>query len=123
MDGNKFEEVLKDKQKYEVNSDPNEVAAAMFEYYLPRFKVLTDKLSSKGSKRVLKALIEYPLVEDDCKFQSEIEKEVFLIGENLLLAKVMMVNQALLDHETSLETQSSSSENNDAQNQENVVNG
>lgn len=86
---------------------PEEVASAMFNLYLPRFQLMVSKLSNKSLKRVLKALIEYPLVEEDFKF-SEMEKETFLIAENLIIAKVMMINHTLMQHEADLQTQKQS---------------
>ena len=75
----------------------------MFNLYLPRFQAMVDKLSNKSLRRVLKALIEYPLVEEDFKFSGELEKEAFLVAENLILAKVMMINHTLMQHQEDLQ--------------------
>jgi hypothetical protein len=93
------------KQEQLNQTPPEEVAASMFNLYLPRFQLMVDKLSNKSLRRVLKALIEYPLVEDDFKFSSELEKETFLVAENLILAKVMMINHTLMQHEVDLQSQ------------------
>lgn len=95
------------KQEQLDQTPPEEVAATMFNLYLPRFQLMVDKLSNKSLKRVLKALIEYPLVEDDTKL-SETEKETFLVAENLILAKVMMINHTLMQHQVDLQNQQES---------------
>lgn len=93
----------------EINqTPPEEVAAAMFNLYLPRFQMMVDKLSNKSLRRVLKALIEYPLVEEDFKFSGELEKETFLVAENLILAKVMMINHTLMEQQTQLQNEEKS---------------
>ena len=92
------------KQAQVQQTPPEEVAAAMFNLYLPRFQMMVDKLSNKSLKRVLKALIEYPLVEDETNL-SATEKETFLVAENLILAKVMMINHTLLEHEVELQSE------------------
>jgi len=93
------------KQEQLNQTPPEEVAASMFNLYLPRFQLMVDKLSNKSLRRVLKALIEYPLVEEDFKFSNELEKETFLVAENLILAKVMMINHTLMQHEVDLQSE------------------
>jgi hypothetical protein len=127
MDGNEAlnleQEMIKQEQLNQ--TPPEEVAAAMFNLYLPRFQAIVSKLSNKSLRRVLKALIEYPLVEEDFKFSGELEKEAFLVAENLILAKVMMINHTLLQHEQDLHTQETSDtvESEALINQEEIVNG
>lgn len=100
------QEMIKQQQLNE--TPPEEVAAAMFNLYLPRFQAMVDKLSNKSLKRVLKALIEYPLVEEDFKFSGELEKETFLVAENLILAKVMMINHTLMEQQIDLQNEEQS---------------
>lgn len=97
------------KQQQSTQTPPEEVAAAMFNLYLPRFQIMVDKLSNKSLRRVLKALIEYPLVEEDFKFSGELEKETFLVAENLILAKVMMINHTLMQQQEDLQSEKESS--------------
>jgi hypothetical protein len=106
MDGNEAVQLEQDmiKQEQLNQTPPEEVAASMFNLYLPRFQLMVDKLSNKSLRRVLKALIEYPLVEEDFKFSNELEKEAFLVAENLILAKVMMINHTLMQHEVDLQS-------------------
>lgn len=109
MDGNEAmqleQEMIKQDQLQE--SPPEEIAATMFNLYLPRFQLMVDKLSNKSLRRVLKALIEYPLVEEETKL-SEAEKETFLVAENLILAKVMMINHTLMQQQVDLQSQQES---------------
>jgi len=108
MDGNEAikleQEMIAQEQLNQ--TPPEEVAATMFNLYLPRFQMLVDKLSNKSLRRVLKALVEYPLVEEEYKL-SEQEKDTFLVAENLILAKVMMINHTLMEHEAGLHNQTS----------------
>lgn len=109
MDGNeaqKLEQEMITQEQFN-QTPPEEVAATMFNLYLPRFQMLVGKLSNKSLRRVLKALVEYPLVEEEYKL-SEQEKDVFLVAENLILAKVMMINHTLMEHEASLQDQTNS---------------
>lgn len=110
MDGNEAAQIEQEmiKRAEENQTPPQEVAAAMFNLYLPRFQMMVDKLSNKSLRRVLKALIEYPLVEEDFKFSGELEKETFLIAENLILAKVMMINHTLMEHQIDLQSEKNS---------------
>jgi DNA primase large subunit len=109
MDGNEAAKLEQEmiRQEEMQQTPPEEVAATMFNLYLPRFQNMVDKLSNKSLKRVLKALIEYPLVEDDMKL-SETEKDAFLVAENLILAKVMMINHTLMQQQVDLQNQQES---------------
>lgn len=111
------------KQAQGSQTPPEEVASAMFNLYLPRFQMMVDKLSNKSLKRVLRALIEYPLVEEDTKFSSDLEKETFLVAENLILAKIMMINHTLMEHEIGLQNQVSNDSIVEEVEQENKSNG
>jgi hypothetical protein len=125
MDGNEAVQLEQEmiKQEQLTQTPPEEVAASMFNLYLPRFQMMVDKLSNKSLKRVLKALIEYPLVEEETKFSSDIEKETFLVAENLILAKIMMINHTLMQHETSLQNSETSDSVKEENKQEKELNG
>lgn len=124
MDGNEAVQLEQEMIKHEqINqTPPEEVASAMFNLYLPRFQQMVDKLSNKSLRRVLKALIEYPLVDEDFKFSGELEKETFLVAENLILAKVMMINHTLLEQEASLQNKEVNDNVVEETNKENEVN-
>jgi len=125
MDGNEAVQLEQEmiKQEQLAQTPPEEVAASMFNLYLPRFQMMVDKLSNKSLKRVLRALIEYPLVEEDTKFSSDLEKETFLVAENLILAKIMMINHTLMEHEMGLQNPVSNDSILEEVKQENESNG
>lgn len=75
--------------------DPAEVAAQLYTLYLPRFLGIVDTLSNKQLKRLIKALIETPLMEEQPKFSTQDEKTAFAIGDELLQAKMALVISAL----------------------------
>ena len=68
--------------------DPAEVAAQLYSLYLPRFLGIVDTLSNKQLKRLIRALIETPLMEQQPKFSTEDEKVAFAIGDELLQANI-----------------------------------
>ena len=75
--------------------DPAEVAAQLYTLYLPRFLGIVDTLSNKQLKKLIKALIETPLMEEQPKFSTQDEKTAFAIGDELLQAKMALVISAL----------------------------
>lgn len=93
------------------DSDPEQVAATMFSLYLPRFQTMVGKLSNKALRRVLKALVEYPLVEEEYHFSSDLEKDTFFVAEQLILSKLMMVQSVMLNSTESLSNAESSVNN------------
>lgn len=124
MDGNEAVQLEQEmiKQAQGSQTPPEEVAASMFNLYLPRFQMMVDKLSNKSLKRVLKALIEYPLVVDETNL-SKTEKETFLVAENLILAKVMMINHTLLEQQVELQSETNGVSVVEEVKQENGTNG
>lgn len=101
MDGNESTAELIEElpqQSQSVSNNPEEIAATMFTLYLPRFQAAVDRLSNKALRRVLKALIEYPLVDEEYQFSSELEKDTFFVAERLILAKMMMIQHTLMNN-------------------------
>lgn len=99
MDGNEALQLTQETNVYTTESGHVEnTAATMFTLYLPRFQAMVGKLSNKALRRVLKALVEYPLVDEEYKFSSELEKDTFFIAEQLILAKLMMIQQTMLNN-------------------------
>lgn len=101
MDGNEsLAEVIEElpQRSESVSDHPEEVAATMFTLYLPRFQAAVDRLSNKALRRVMKALIEYPLVNEEYQFSSELEKDTFFVAERLILAKMMMIQHTLMNN-------------------------
>jgi hypothetical protein len=98
-DGNEALELTQETNVYNTDSSHVEnTAATMFTLYLPKFQLMVNKLSNKALRRVLKALVEYPLVEEEYNFSSQSEKDTFFIAEQLILAKLMMIQQTMLNH-------------------------
>lgn len=70
---------------------PEEVAAQLFYLYSPRFVQGISMLSKKALQRLITKLITYPLNDKELKHQSELEKNLFLIGDRLLESKYVMI--------------------------------
>ena len=70
---------------------PEEIAAQLVYFYTPHFLALVNQLSKKAVKRLVKALVEYPLNDKEYKHTSEEEKTAFLVGTRLLDAKYVMI--------------------------------
>lgn len=79
------------EQAKKATEDPEEVASMLFTLYLPRYFSLVEGLSSNAMRRMLKALVEYPLNEKNYMHSSEKEREAFNIGLRLLDAKYVML--------------------------------
>jgi len=71
--------------------DPSEMAAMMFQMYVPHFKAGLAKLSTRGLRRVLKNAVLYPLEQDDIQTSSEFEKQMVQLVSSLLEAKFIMI--------------------------------
>lgn len=82
-------EMLEEAKK--ATDDPEEVASMLFTLYLPRYFSLVEGLSSNAMRRMLKALVEYPLNDKNYMHSSPKEKEAFNIGLRLLDAKYVML--------------------------------
>jgi hypothetical protein len=50
--------------------------------------------------------VEYPLVEEEYNFSTQIEKDTFFIAEQLILSKLMMIQETMLNHPDLLQEQS-----------------
>lgn len=100
LDGNEAiaETQTEQEQHSRQENSPEEIAATMFTLYLPRFQAAVDRLSNKALRRVMKALIEYPLVDEEYQFSSELEKDTFFVAERLILAKMMMIQHTLFNN-------------------------
>lgn len=90
-----------------------------WEHTLPRFKASVDRLSGKSLKRVLKAVVESPLNQTEIKFQSNEEREAFLLGSRLQDCKNVMMN--LVTAHEALE-RADKEQNGATQGEENVTN-
>jgi len=68
-----------------------DLAAVLFRLYGPKFYQGIDRLNLKALRRVIKKLVTYPLNTKELKPQTNLEKEVFGIGDRLLEAKYVMI--------------------------------
>jgi hypothetical protein len=71
--------------------DPSEMAAMMFQMYVPHFKAGLAKLSTRGLRRVLQNAVLYPLEQDEIRTSSEFEKQMVQLVSSLLEAKFIMI--------------------------------
>ncbi len=90
------QQVMSPKQ---INS-PEDVYAQFFYLYSIQYKNLINNLSVKALRRLLKALVEYPLNEKDYQHTTQEEKNALLIAMRLLEAKQMMILHAMTQHAT-----------------------
>lgn len=85
-----------DQKDLVVQSSPQEeidvvgISSTLFGLYHPQFEKLVDSLSTNGVRRLLKALVAYPLEERYIKGSSENEKAAFQIGRRLLEANFLL---------------------------------
>lgn len=99
-------ELLEQAEKNQ--QDPVNLAATLFTIYLPRFQNLVGTLSSRALRRVLCALIEVPLNQSEFNHSTQQEKDCFAIGDRLLQAKWIMIQQAFMDNSKELHQATSS---------------
>lgn len=76
---------------------PEDVAARDFESQLPSFKNLSVGMSNKALRRVLNALVEFPLQEGKVKLTGQKEELLFSIGLHLIDCKMTMFQAVLLE--------------------------
>lgn len=76
-----------------------EVAAQLFYLYSPKFGQGLNSLSKKALQRLIMKLVTYPLNEKQLKHQSELEKNMFLIGDRLLESKYVMIIQTMMNNQ------------------------
>ena len=74
-----------------MSEDPQGMASVMIGLYMPKYLMGVDKLSSNALRRVLKKLVSYPLNDKEYKSTSQLEADVFNVGERLTEAKFMLM--------------------------------
>lgn len=106
------DEVEKAMLANESNSttNPEELASTMFAMYFPRYVANVDQLSSNSLRRLVKALVGYPLEDFTVKSSNKLESEAFAIGRALLDAKMMMIFQTYSNNLETLQEAANSSE-------------
>lgn len=78
---------------------PFEAAATMFGLYAPKFEQQLKQLTTGELRRVLNALVQYPLNEKEFLTDSQRVRTAFALGQALLEAKWVMIMQSVMDQE------------------------
>jgi hypothetical protein len=79
--------------------DPMAGPTALFALYGPQLMALTDKLSNRQLKRLLKYLVMYPLEDIKLNMKNPVEVEAFKIADRLVTSKYLMILGAAFEDE------------------------
>jgi hypothetical protein len=71
--------------------DPTLVASAIYAMYTPKFIEAIDKLSLRKLRRLVKALVQYPINNKEYKMITPLEKEMFAAGNAILESKFLLI--------------------------------
>jgi hypothetical protein len=85
--------------KSELSDNPDDVYAGMLKMYLPKFQGMVAKMSNKMLRRLINALIEFPLNQRDYNPKDPLEKGAFILGDRLLTTKAFLIISALREEE------------------------
>lgn len=80
----------KAEKLYDSGQTPEDVSAQFFFLYHPKFSARLNKLSSRQLRRIINALVKFPLEKDDYDPKNEDEREAFMLGDRLLTSKYVM---------------------------------
>lgn len=80
---------------------PFEAAATMFGLYAPKFEAHVKTMSTGELRRLLNALVQYPLNEKEFVNESQKLRTAFSLGQTLLEAKWVMLMQSMMEVEQS----------------------
>lgn len=69
---------------------PEDIAAEVFQMYLPVYRHIVGTLSNKDARRLCDALVSYPLEDMKGTFYSQEAKNAFELGKRLTDAKLIM---------------------------------
>ena len=72
------------------NINPADTAAYFFQMMYPQFSSCVGSLSNKDARRLAQALVQFPLVDENPKFNSADAQRAFSIGLRLIDAKLIM---------------------------------
>ena len=90
-------------EEAEQKFDPMMAPAGMFGLYLPKFIEKIDTLSNKSLRRVMRALVAYPLEELHPHKNNPDEVFAYKVGEKLQEAKYIMILHTAVQHQMELE--------------------
>lgn len=86
---------MSDEQTQENKPAPEDLATHDFQTLLPRFYDKVEELSNRQLKRVVTALIEYPLERTDFRFSYVKEAEAFDLGMRIMDAKFIIMKTVM----------------------------
>lgn len=84
-------------KKLTTEQDPAEIFASLFYIYFPRFSALVGKMSNRGLRRLLRALLEVPLNDKPYKMLEKEEREAFAIANRLQESKYLLQFSRVID--------------------------
>lgn len=82
--------------KEEPQPSAEDYAARDWQYLLPKFMLKIEELSNRQLKRVVTALVEFPLQASEVHFSYPQEKELFNLGMQLFDCKMVLM-KAIMD--------------------------
>lgn len=82
--------------------DPVETASTAYSMYVPHFKRLLPKMSTRSLRRILQYLVLYPLEQDSVKSANELEKQFMQLVNSLVEAKFVMIMATYSEHSQQL---------------------
>lgn len=82
---------------------PIEAASTAFGMYYPKYCAAVDKLSAKSLRRLVKAIVGYPLEEVKLSMKNPEEMQVFYVAEELMKAKTVLFIDSM--YQQQIETQ------------------
>lgn len=71
--------------------DPAESAATAYQMYVPHYKRLLPKMSTRSLRRILNFVVLYPFEQDSVKSANELEKQFMQLVNSLVEAKFVMI--------------------------------
>jgi hypothetical protein len=81
------------------SESPFEAAATMFGLYAPKFELHLKEMSTGELRRLINALVQYPLNEKEFINDSQRLRTGFALGQALLEAKWVMLTHAFMEQE------------------------
>lgn len=92
------EEIVNDMVKAEEEAamkraeqlSPADMSSQFFMQFWPMYRQRVATLSNKDARRVLEAIVQWPLEDETPKFNSQAAKEAFSLGTRLIDAKTIM---------------------------------
>lgn len=85
--------------KFDKDYDPMMAPSGSYGLFLPKFIDLVNGLSSKSVRRLINALVAYPLEDVFVNKKNEDEFHAYQMGEHLLNSKYLMLMHTAFQHE------------------------